>query len=269
MTNKKLPVSAVIVSYNEGYLLEKSLPPLLFCDQIIVVNLQSTDNTIEVATKFGAEVWEHNKVPVVEIIHKWIIDKVKHDWLLITDPDELLSEELKEEIITFFPNISKNIGSVSVPLQFYFNKNKLQGTPWGGPKNRVYLLNRNRFYFTENVHLGRQLKANFKDYTIPFSGKNLIHHYWMQNYNQLFEKHIRYLKKEGKSRYNSSIRTNLIQVLKTPFREFHNSFIQRKGYLDGITGLFLSFFWSWYQTMALWELLKYQYKVQSKKNKDS
>lgn len=250
----------MIVSKDEGHLLRNCLPKLSFCDQLIVVNLKSKDDTIMVAKENGAEVWDHNPVPIVEIIHNWIQKKVQYDWILISDPDEVLTIELQKEIISFFEKIPENVGAIRVPLVFYFKNRALKGTAWGGGQTRIFLVNRNRFHFTPDVHSSRRLNVGYKEYLIPFSGKNVLNHYWMLSYKQLFEKHIRYLKKEGEARYNAEKRTSWKGIVSEPLKSFHYSFFSKKGYLDGGVGLFLSLFWAWYQTLALISLLMFQIK---------
>lgn len=258
---KKLPITAVVVSCNEGNLLGKCLESLIFCEKIIVVDLESTDSTESVAKMKNVEYIFHHKVPAVEIIHTWIQDKLDTDWLLISDPDEVCPPMLADDIRSFMKQPPDNIGAVYVPWRFYFGKKPLTGTQWGGIQRRLFLINLRRFYFTEHVHRGRHLKNGYKSFNIKHNGDNCLNHFWMQNLAQLINKHKRYLKQEGKSQYGSGLRTNIKKVLFLPFSSFFNSFVLNNGYKDGFTGLFLSFFWAWYATASQIELWKYQHKL--------
>lgn len=250
-------ISAVVVSCNEGHILDNCLKSISFCDEIIVVDLESTDNTKEIADKYATKYIYHKKVPIVEKIHAWIKDKAKYDWILITDPDEICSPTLSQEILNIIPSISNKVGVIHVPIKYYFGKHLLHGTQWGGFQSRAYLVNKNRVYFSEEVHRGRHLKEGYEGLEIKEKDGNFVHHFWMQNIKQLVSKHQRYLIEEGKSRYNNGYRCTFIKLLKTPFKEFYCSFIQKKGFKDRATGLFLSLFWAWYETKAQFELYKY------------
>jgi glycosyltransferase involved in cell wall biosynthesis len=263
---KKLPISAFIVSRNEGHLLEKCIESILFCDEIIVVDLESTDNTVEIAEKYGAKVLTISPLPIVEIIHQKYINITKKDWVLITDPDEITSPELAKNIQEFFlsdENLMK-IGAVDVPLIYFFKSYKLKGTSWGGFKTRTYLIHKERFGFTPNVHNGRLLLEGYMKYSIVHNGNNHISHFWMSGYRQIIEKHMRYLKNEGQSRYNQGLTTTFSKIIKIPFQQFFNCYIRARGFKDGFIGLFLSIFRAWYFTAANIELYKYQRK-QTKK----
>lgn len=251
-------ISAVVVSHNEGHLLDACLSSLGFCEEIIVVDLESTDNTREVAEKYNANYIWHERVPVVEIIHAWIQDKTKFDWILITDPDEVCSSSLAIELVELVKTLPDDIGAINVPWRFYYKDHLLKGTQWGGIQKRVFIVNRNRFYFTEEVHRGRHLKSGMKNHFVKFHVDNFVHHYWMTSRKQLVQKHKRYLKKEGQSQYENGSRTDILKVLMVCFKEFYNSFFTKKGWRDGLTGVYLSFFWGWYNFRAKYELWKYQ-----------
>ncbi len=256
----KLPITAFIVSKNEGHLLENCIKSILFCDEIIVVDLESEDNTIAIAQKYGAKIISIQTIPVIEIIHAQYIGHAKNQWVLITDPDEVASSSLIDEITTYFDKKDNliSIGAIDVPLIYFFKLRALKGTSWGGVKSRTYIIHKERFTFTPNVHNGRFLKPGFGKHVINHDGKNHLNHYWMQSYRQIFEKHIRYLKKEGKSRYETGNRTNLKQIFSTPYKQFIGSFIYARGFKDGFVGFFLSLFRAWYFTAANIELYKYQ-----------
>jgi hypothetical protein len=82
----------------------------------------------------------------------------------------------------------------------------------------------------------------------------------MRGYANLLEKHLRYIKNEGLTRYNFGLRTSVWQISLEPFKQFKFCFLSKQGYKDGFIGLFLSAFWAWYQTTAQISLFIYQRK---------
>ncbi|RNL51125.1 glycosyltransferase family protein [Pedobacter jejuensis] len=257
----KLPISAIVVGLNEANLLKNSISKLNFCDEIIYFDLGSSDNSIQIAVENNATVISHEKVPGCEWIHAKYYQSTKHKWVLISDPDEVLSNDLILELKGLYSNgllEIEDIGCITVPIIYHFKGKPLNGTIWGGVKSRVLLIHKERFDFKPIVHLGRNLKIGYKTIDIAFSGKNNIEHYWMIGYRKLLEKHLRYLKNEGEARYLKGDRMNIVRILLMPLRAFRSCFIFLKGYKDGILGLFLSLFWAWYETTASVKLYKYQ-----------
>ena len=265
----KLPISAVLVTYNEDRFLEQALSKLKFCDEIIVIDLGSSDESIEIAKKYATKIINLPRVPVVEIIHNKLPEYVKNKWVLIQDPDEVIDDKLASEIKDLFINKlqdSKDIGAVIVPWLFYFKNRKLKGTVWGGENYRVLLVHIDRFIFTADVHRGRRVKKGYKTYKIEHKGDNIVHHFWAQSWQQLFSKHKRYIKKEGEARFNLGQKTNLKNLFVAPFKAFKQSFWIKKGYKDGLLGLLLSLFWAWYSLCAEINLYRYQRKYETEHN---
>ncbi|HEY2074117.1 MAG TPA: glycosyltransferase, partial [Gaiellaceae bacterium] len=75
-------------SRNEGHLLGPCLDSIAFCDEIIVVDLESNDDTVAVAEAHGARVVRHPLVPIAEAARVTVAPQARHDWLLVVDPDE-------------------------------------------------------------------------------------------------------------------------------------------------------------------------------------
>jgi len=263
----KLPISAIVVGYNEQKLLEKCLPQLSFCDEILYFDLGSSDDSIATATKFGAKITLHEKVDSCEWIHTKYADKTKNEWVLITDPDEIIGPGLIDSIFQLFnTGITKNIGSITAPWIFYFKGKKLTGTNWGGINRRVLLVNNKRFEFLPLIHVSRQLLKGYEQYDILYNDDNYISHFWMESYYKLIEKHLRYLRNEAEARYFIGRTVTFKNIIKEPYRAFRYSFITKKGNKDGFKGLFLSFFWAWYETSAQLRTYFYQKKMAEKSN---
>lgn len=253
----KLPISAVIVSFNEGHLLNDCLTSIPFCEEIILVDLESTDNTIEIASKHPVRIIRHARVPIVEHIRKRIIDKVAFDWILFVDPDEVYTAPLQKAIIAEFNSFPSDAGSIELPIQFLFRSAPLRGGIWGGQQFRGALKHRSRNLFSHHVHEDISLQPGFLPHRIIHKGA-FIEHFWMQSYTQLFEKHRRYLKEEGRKMFEKGKRYSPFQHLYHGLNAFRHSFFLKKGYKDGLTGLFLSFFWCWYISGCWFSLWQYE-----------
>jgi GT2 family glycosyltransferase len=257
----------MIVGYNEGSLLRQCINSIDFCDEILYADLGSSDKSVDTAKLAGAKVYHREKVPSGEYIQSEIVHYTKHDWVIFIDPDELVDENLKDQLIKEFEKIKTNelIGGVSVPWHFYFRKHKLKGTIWGGNNQKHFLVNKDRYEFLPITHYGRKIKDGFyiQDIVLNEYGNNFLHHYWMNGYKVFIKKHQRYLKNEGKDEFDRGRRTSIKKILLAPFKEFYFSLITKKGYKDNFIGLFLSVFWAYYKTVVYIGV----YKVQKKNMK--
>lgn len=247
----KLPISAIIASHNEGPLLADCLSSLFFCEEIIVVNLESTDNTIEIAKKYTAKIINHERVPIVEIIRNKFYKCTNYNWVLFIDPDERIDKALALDIKKSFGNLNKNVSTISVPWRFYFKNKPLKGTFWGSDCRKVILINNEMVGISSIVHKGYINKnPDFVNLNIELHSDNVLHHLWMQSYSQLYMKHKRYIEREGIAEYNNGVRYSILSHLKLVLTSFYDSYIIFKGWKDGFTGIFLSMFYSWYRAKA-------------------
>lgn len=262
-TNVFPKITALVVGLNEGDLLARCLNSLQTFDSLIYIDLMSDDDSSKIAQDFGAKLIKHERVPAVEIIHALFIPTVQSDWVLLADPDEVLDEKLVTYLNSHKYILSNpKIGAIYSPCKFYFKGKALRGTPWGGLNKRLLLAHKERMSFTSHVHQGRKLIQSFESYEIE--DQNLcVHHYWMQSWSQLFQKHRRYLQLEAKSRLSQGELGSLSKIVKSPLKEFIYSYFACKGYLDGFTGLSLSSFWSWYQTSCQIRLYLHKEKHKS------
>ena len=77
---------------------------------------------------------------------------------------------------------------------------------------------------------------------------------------EFIEKHRKYLKFEGETRFSNGKRTNIFKILKEPLKQFYYSYIKSRGFKDGVKGVALSILRSWYFTSAEVKLFIYQQK---------
>lgn len=96
-------ISAAIVTFNEA----KKLKDCLFsikdlADEIVIIDLGSTDNLDEVLKKFKqVKKVVHERVLYVEPVRQFSIEQCKGDWVLVLDPDERVSSGLGKKLRRF------------------------------------------------------------------------------------------------------------------------------------------------------------------------
>ncbi|KQC11521.1 MAG: hypothetical protein APR62_01525 [Smithella sp. SDB] len=256
----KVLVSALVVVYNEDKYLDKCLKQLLFCDELIVVDLGSCNKSLQIAAQCATRIISLPFIDLVEEVHCRIIPRLKNDLILMIDPDEILPNEMIYEIKNI---LSKNIefDEINVPWRFIFKNKVLKGTVWGGiNKRKRILLNRKNVTFLPFVHRGIQYNKG-QPRIIKLPSKYFIKHYWSDSYRQLFAKHIRYVKREGQSRYENSERYSFSKKIKECLMALYEGLIKMKGILYGPREVFLCFFYSWYIWQSNNSLRHYEKKI--------
>jgi len=213
-TLSQLEFTGIVVTYNEEKRLRDCLNSLAFCEQLIVIDLGSTDSSVEIAKNCGAEIKHHARVPVVEQIRQEAIGYSKNDWIVFLDPDEVLPTSVEDELISIIRDNPK-VGVIKIPWQFYFKGKPFYFTVWGTKKTKGFVFHRNRNKFYANVHRGSQLLLGYESAALPQKDNFIVKHYWFDSYIQLFEKHWRYIKKEGEVRFKEGKRFSLLELTKS------------------------------------------------------
>lgn len=99
---KKLPLSVFIITHNEADRVATTIKSVIdFADEVIVIDSESTDDTVKIAEESGARV----------IVQPWLgyglqkrfgEDACKNQWLLNLDADEEITPALAKEISALF-----------------------------------------------------------------------------------------------------------------------------------------------------------------------
>jgi glycosyltransferase involved in cell wall biosynthesis len=87
-----------VVCRNEADRLEPCLQSLGWVDELVVLDLESSDGSPELARRAGARVIAHPAVPIVETVRNVAADAATGEWVLVVDPDERVSPGLAEEL---------------------------------------------------------------------------------------------------------------------------------------------------------------------------
>jgi glycosyltransferase involved in cell wall biosynthesis len=92
-------ISLIVITRDEEELIGQCLMSASFCDEVIVVDSNSTDRTVEIAKSLGAKVFEQpftNYVKQKQIA----LDHATSEWVLLLDADEQATHDLGKEIIS-------------------------------------------------------------------------------------------------------------------------------------------------------------------------
>lgn len=98
---EKTDISVLIPVFNEEKNIRRCLEALKnWAEEIIVVDSQSTDSTIEIAESFGAKVIQFHYKGGWPKKRQWALDTYdfRNDWILLLDADEIVTQELKLEV---------------------------------------------------------------------------------------------------------------------------------------------------------------------------
>src|SRR5574344_1698795 len=116
-----MAISVVINTYNADKYLARVLDSVCQFDEIVICDMESTDNTISIAKDYGCKIVNFPKGNCVsaEPARTFAIQAASSEWVLVVDADELVSVELRNYL---YDLIGKNDcpAGLWIPRKNYF-----------------------------------------------------------------------------------------------------------------------------------------------------
>lgn len=222
-----------------------------FASEIVVVDMESEDGTVEVAKGLGAKVHSHKNVGYVEPARNFAIGKATSDWILILDADEEVTKDLRGEI-------EKEIKKPKADYYRISRKNIIFGkwmkhTLWW-PDYQIRFFKKGFVSWGDEIHSLPITKGKGAD--LPAKEKFAITHHNYNFLDQYIERLFRYTKIQAEEMMKNGYVFAWSDVIRKPLNEFLRRFFEGKGYKDGIHGLILSLLQSFSELVVyvrVWE----------------
>jgi glycosyltransferase involved in cell wall biosynthesis len=223
-------LSACIITFNEADRIEACLRSVSFCDELLVVDSHSSDDTRERAAALGARViaraW-----PGYRSQKQFAVDAAAHDWVLCVDADERVSAALREQIVALKERGFTDAAGYSVPrITDYFGRFLRHGNAY--PDRLVRLFDRRRGgWIGEEIHENTRVTGRVR----RLSGH--LEHFSYRSLGDHLNRMQRYADLMAQALYARGRRCGLLPVLLNPQWRFVRGYLLRLGFLDGWRGL--------------------------------
>ncbi len=223
-------ISAVIITGNEENNIRDCLKSVNWADEIIVVDSESTDKTVHIAKEFTDKVFVH-KWRGYSIQKTYALSLAKNDWILSLDADERVSDNLAKEILE--TDLSVHNGYY-IKRNNYFLGKLIHGCGWGKDM-QLRLFKKSEAKLSDRL-IHEKFIINGKISKL----KNTFSHYSYNNLNDAFNKINKYSTLEAIEKADKKFVNFFTVLFSAPFYFLHH-FIIRKGFLDGIYGIIISY----------------------------
>lgn len=226
-------ISVVINVRNEAENLNKCLRSIKnFANEIIVVDMKSTDGSAKIAKAANAKVFSYKPMKFVEPARNFAISKATGKWILLLDPDEYVTKTLKKELI----NITKrgDVDYVRIPRQnMIFGKWIKHSNCW--PDYLIRFFKSNSVTWQKEIHSQPVTKGN--GLTLLDSDQLAIKHNNYQNVTQFINRAVRYSSIQADELNSQEYKLKISDFILKPIQEFNSRFFFAEGYKDGFHGL--------------------------------
>jgi glycosyltransferase involved in cell wall biosynthesis len=247
----KVPISVVVLTKNEKDNIDMCLGSVDgWADEIIVVDDESSDNTVDLASKYADKIMFKKMVNEGE--HRnWAYAQARNEWVLSLDADEYVTEELKQEITEELKNAE--VQAFSLPLRNYIGTYRVQYSGWY-PANKLRLFMKSKFKYEEvGVHPRVFLDGKCKKLT-----KDIVHKGY-PDFEHFLQSLNRQTTLEAQKWIETGRHMSFGHAMWRAFDRFPRSFIRKRGYKDGFIGFMIAYFASLYQVISYakyWQMKK-------------
>lgn len=270
---QKVPVSVIVPIRNEASNLARCLDSVTWCDEIFVVDSQSTDDSLQIAEQHGAKIAQFYFNGVWPKKKNWALENLpfRNEWVFILDADETLPPEAADEF-------SGAIAGAGPIAGYWINRRFMFMGRWL----------RHAYYPNWNLRLFRHSLGRYEKLTdlATESGDNEVHehvivrgrtghlrceikHYAFPTVEVFLEKHNRYSNWEARVAADEYFPRSSAKLCSAtvdrrrrlkhfaqglPFRpllRFLYIYLWQKGFLDGREGFYFARLHAFYEFLTV------------------
>lgn len=244
-------ITGVIITLNEEKNIEACIHSLQrVCDEVIVVDSFSTDQTVALATQAGAKVYQ--QAYLGDGLQKNIgLQYASHHWILSIDADERLTDEAVKEIQAL------NLKS-DQPIAYAFRRRNYIGSRWI-KRCGWYPDYCTRLYNKERTRFKPVKQHAYVECDTPVKLNADLIHFSFKNLGELFAKPGRnFSSRSAKIMYQKGKRAHAYSPVVHGLNAFFRKYIFQLGFLAGIDGVTVSLSSAMNSYLKYAKLLEYQ-----------
>jgi glycosyltransferase involved in cell wall biosynthesis len=227
-------ISAYIIAFNEAAKIKAAVESVLWADEIVVADSNSTDGTVEIAAGLGARVVQ---IPFQGFgdLRNRAIAACRSDWIFSLDSDERCTKELRDEILGLIAGTPAH-DVYRVPRRNYMMGRWIRGSGWYPNFRQPQLFRKGAMRYTPDpVHEGYEV----------LSGKpvgTLRHAVWQipfRNLEEVIRKVDRYSTLGAQKLTQKKV--SMAGAVGHASWAFLKHYFLKRGFIDGWAGFVIAF----------------------------
>jgi len=242
-------ITAIILAKDEENMIADCIESVSFCDETIIIDNGSIDNTNDIAKKMGTKVYT-TKLSSFAEMRNFGLTKARTPWVLYVDADERISSNLREKIYSLIRDEKSKIFAYRLMRKNYY----LGKHEWPSIEKLERLFKKNHLV----EWFGELHETPKVDGEIGEIKEGFLLHYTHRDLSSMVKKTMLWSGIEANLRYKANHpRVTWWRFPRVMLTAFYDSYIRQKGYKVGTVGVIESVYqaFSIFITYArLWEL---------------
>ncbi len=246
-SSRRLLLTVCILARNEAKRIGPAIESTLgWTDQLIVIDNESEDETVAVASRYGATILTAPPQPQFDAIRNLAIEHAVGEWMLVLDADERVPPRLGPIVRRMLLEKGHEFSAVCLPFKHFFCGKWMEHSGWWPGYTRPQLLKKGKFSYNTRLHSGVHVDGP----TIYFPADDpelAIIHYSYDDLHQYLAKLNNYTSGEAQSLLTDNQSHSWQAQLAHFVHDWQVYFERGRADLDGMHGFVLSFMSAFYR----------------------
>jgi glycosyltransferase involved in cell wall biosynthesis len=249
-----MKITATIISFNEAENIRAACESVSWVDEILLVDSESTDETVALASACGARVISR-PWPGFAQQKQFAAEQATHEWVLSLDADERVSVELKKEIEGLRQREEAQVADgYLIPRRSFYMGRWIRGGGWY-PDRQLRLFRRARGRW-QGPHIHESVKMD-TGATVDTLAGDLLHYPARDasyHHRMIGE---RYAPLAAQQMFEAGRRSSKFKIATAAPAAFTRSLILKAGWRDGLAGWSIAAFaahHAFLKHLLLWEM---------------
>jgi|SRR5579875_627794 len=246
-------ISAVIISCEEADVLEPCLHSVApWVDEIVVVDMDSTDGTLEVAQRFTDRIYRHHRLDYGDPARNYALSLARGEWIIMLDPDERVPSKLAAELRRIACTGEADVVSIFCQQIMLGRLTESAGLM---DAHHPRFFRQGAVSWPAGVHEVPDL-AGQRVVTLPRTADlSIVHDTW-RSIPVIMDKIARYAPNDAAQLHARGLTFSPRVMIRDVANEIIGRIVYGKAYEDGLAGVFAALYFAFYRFTihaALWE----------------
>lgn len=231
-------ISGLINTWNEAETVRYAIESLkTWCDEVLIVDQQSSDDTQRIARACGAKVIEVESTGYVEIIREMSVGMTEHPWVMVLDSDEIVHPALGRRLRQIAETGEADV--VRIPRRnIILGREMEHGQWWPNAKRRFF--HKDHIDIRVEMHGGFHAAPGAREIMLPMDRDCCLWHFSYHNVSDVVWKSQRYTTVQAWQRSRSGRRPGPRRWFRVALRQAWKEFVKGKAWRDGAPGIAVS-----------------------------
>lgn len=246
----KIPVTAIVHTRNAERYLDEVLDRLSRFDEVLLVDMESTDSTLDIARRHGCRIMPVEPIGYADPARDPAMRAAAHDWVFFVDADEIIPDALIDRLADFVAD-PKGYKALAVArknmMLDFWNRASY-------PDYQLRVLYRRSCTWPAHVHSNPEVKGEVM--FLPRREHRLAMIHKAPSVEEMMERLNRYTTLEMQRKRDRKI--SWFTLWMRPKVRFFKAFVMKGGFRDGMRGYIAAKHDAAYQHFYLTKILEYQ-----------